>query len=158
MTTTNRTRKTTDAPTATTDTTPDAPGPAPETGDTMDTTTDTAPDWDALLGTATLTDRDSHGKRPNVDVDAKVIAYAQMLYDNKKRAEFTVRNGYEYATQKLMWQSAADLTTPISSATVTEVRKGEQVVGLRVSFGKRRGVKTDKPAAAAPAKDDSDAA
>lgn len=104
-------------------------------------------EWDDLLATADLSDRDTK-KRPTVDVPEKIVAFAQSLYDQRKAATFPVTSAEQFASQKLLWQSAGDLTTPKTSATVkpvmSETETDDQddqvkIVGLRVSFGERRG-------------------
>lgn len=111
-------------------------------------------EWDALLETASLTDRDTK-KRPTIDVPEKIVKFAQSLYDQRKAATFPVDSDDAFARQKSMWQSAGDLTNPPTSATIKPVTEpgpsgaadDVKVVGLRVSFGERRGQKggKDKP-------------
>lgn len=106
--------------------------------------TEPTDEFDALLAQATLTDKNADGKhRPTVDVPEKIVIFAQKLYNDQKAAQFPVADKAEFDKQKLMWQSAADKTSPQSSATVTEIKKDGKLTGLRVSFGARRG-KTGK--------------
>lgn len=113
-------------------------------------------EWDDLIATADLSDRDTK-KRPTVDVPEKIVAFAQSLYDQRKAATFPVASDAVFHTQKLMWQSAGDHTTPKTSATVKPVTDGDgdnvKITGLRVSFGDRRGTgknrNGDKPETAA---------
>lgn len=107
-------------------------------------------DVDALLAAAEITERDTK-KRPTVDVPAKILAFAQDLFDRKKRATFPVADQAQFDREKLMWQSAADQLTPQRSATVTEVRKVKDgpLTGLSVSIGDRRGNNDKKAAASA---------
>lgn len=83
----------------------------------------TGPNWDTLLQTATLESKEGPTHRPAVEVPPEVVAYAQKLYTEKKRATFPVDSQEQFEQQKIVWQSAGDKTTPLTSATVTEVRK-----------------------------------
>jgi hypothetical protein len=121
----------------------------------------TGVDWESLLSTAEVTDRDQRGKRTNVDVDPKVVAFAQKLYDERKSATLPVDGEDAFQQQKLMWQSAGDKTTPMTSATVTPITEGDgddvRIVKLKVTFGTRRGAREKNGKVENPPADTKDA-
>lgn len=94
----------------------------PADNDSSETRPPQAFDAASLLASATIVSRESN-HRETVEVDPAVVAFAQKLYDTKQAAKFPVADATAFAAQKLMWQSAADKTTPLTSATVTEIRE-----------------------------------